>query len=99
MIESYNYKQLINIENVLRAWQNYSSGKSGKKEITDFWLDQERHIFALHYELEKEIYKHSPYKKFVIRDPKERIIHKSALIDRIVHQMIYNLYCDVGDSN
>lgn len=90
MIESYSYKQLVNIENVLRAWQDYSSGKSGKKEVAEFWLDQERHIFALHYELEKEIYKHSPYKKFVIRDPKERIIHKSALIDRIVHQMIYN---------
>lgn len=87
---SGDYKQLINIENVFRAWQNYSSGKSRKKEILEFWLDQERRIFALHYELEKGIYKHSPYKKFVICDPKERIIHKSALVDRIIHQMIYN---------
>jgi len=90
MIESYSYKQLINIENVFMAWQNYSSGKSRKKEILEFWLNQERRIFALHYELEKEMYEHSPYKKFVICDPKERIIHKSVLVDRIVHQMIYN---------
>jgi retron-type reverse transcriptase len=90
MFENYSYEQLINIENILRAWEDYSSGKSGKKEIAEFWLNQEKHIFALHYELEKETYKHSHYKKFVICDPKERIIHKSTLIDRIVHQTIYN---------
>ena len=78
MFENYSYEQLINIENILRAWEDYSSGKSGKKEIAEFWLNQEKHIFALHYELEKETYKHSHYKKFVICDPKERIIHKST---------------------
>lgn len=90
MFESYTYNELINMQNVLRAWQDYSSGKSGKKEVLEFWLEQEGHIFALHYELSKETYKHSPYKKFVIYDPKERIIHKSAPVDRVVHQMIYN---------
>lgn len=33
-------------------------------------------------------YRHSPYERFVVHDPKQRIIHKATVRDRVVHTLV-----------
>ncbi|MFO0702988.1 MAG: reverse transcriptase/maturase family protein [Candidatus Andersenbacteria bacterium] len=36
-------------------------------------------------------YHHGPYERFIVNDPKTRIIHKAAVRDRVVHRAVYRL--------
>ena len=49
----------------------------------------EDNIFKLHSELAGLTYKHDPYVKFHIYDPKHRIIHKAEVKDRLVHHIVF----------
>lgn len=48
-------------------------------------------ILALHSELLQKSYKHGEYKKFHICDPKQRVIHKALVRDRLLHHAIYRI--------
>lgn len=85
-----NYQELISIENIFKAWQKFYSGKADKKDVTKFWENLEDNIFNLHNELKLENYKHGAYEKFIIFDPKKRLIHKAGIRDRVVHQLIFD---------
>lgn len=51
----------------------------------------EDHLFSLQEELISGAYIHSPYEPFTIYDPKQRLIHKACVKDRVVHQAIVNI--------
>ncbi len=46
-------------------------------------------LLALHERLLNMTYQHSPYKAFVISDPKTRSIHKACVADRVLHRALY----------
>ena len=46
------------------------------------------HIARLHTALESGNYRHGPYERFTICDPKTRQIHKAMVEDRLVHQAV-----------
>lgn len=52
----------------------------------------EDNIFKLHDELVNQTYRHNPYVKFHIYDPKYRIIHKAIVKDRLVHHIVLRNY-------
>ena len=81
------YDELIKIENVFHAWHEFQLGKSGKIEVMKFGFNLEDNLFQLRDELAKSEYRHGAYQKFVIHDPKQRIIHKAKIKDRIVHTL------------
>ncbi|MCG3769901.1 MAG: Group II intron-encoded protein LtrA [Nitrosomonadaceae bacterium] len=51
----------------------------------------EDNLFAIREEILSGSYRHNPYQAFSIHDPKERIIHKAEVKDRVVHQAIVNV--------
>lgn len=85
-----DYNDLIEVRNILLAWQKFSSGKSSRKDVVAFWMYIEDHVFEIYHELKNEIYTHSHYDCFVVQDTKKRIIHKACVKDRIVHQLVYD---------
>jgi len=85
------YKDIIEIENLLLAWQEFLCGKSKKKDVTEFQLRLMDNIFDLHNDLKNKTYKHSEYKAFKINDPKPRDIHKASVRDRLLHHAIYRI--------
>jgi retron-type reverse transcriptase len=85
------YKDIINIENLLLAWQEFLCGKSKKKDVIEFQLKLMDNIFDLHNDLKTKTYKHSEYKAFKINDPKPRDIHKASVRDRLLHHAIYRI--------
>ncbi len=85
------YKDIINIENLLLAWQEFLCGKSKKKDVEEFGLRLMDNIFNLHSDLKNKTYKHSEYEAFKINDPKPRDIHKASVRDRLLHHAIYRV--------
>ncbi len=85
------YKDIIEIENLLLAWQEFLCGKKNKKDVQEFGLRFMDNILSLHNDLKNKTYKHSEYKAFKINDPKPRDIHKASVRDRLLHHTIYRI--------
>ena len=85
------YSELISPENVLRAYVKFKKWKSKRSDVLTFDRHREKHLFALIYDLEQRTYSHGEYERFIVHDPKKRLIHKATVRDRIVHQMLYDI--------
>ncbi|MBU1029441.1 reverse transcriptase/maturase family protein [Patescibacteria group bacterium] len=48
-------------------------------------------LAALCEELALGTYRHGPYERFSVCDPKSRIIHKAAVRDRLIHHAVYRV--------
>ena len=87
---SHIYEDIISIENLLAAWQQFKNGKRGKSDVADFELHLMDNLFELHGQLSHRSYRHSGYAAFKINDPKPRDIHKALVRDRLMHHAIYH---------
>ncbi len=90
-ILSHNYNDLISIDNLLLAWQEFLKGKKQKKDVQEFQLNLMDNILSLHKDLISNNYKHGGYECFKITDPKPRIIHKTSVRDRLLHRAVYRI--------
>lgn len=90
---TYNnlYKELYSIENLTRAYLKARRGKTKKNYVVNFNKNLETNLLQLQSELKDKSYYPCDLKKFVVRDPKTRIIHSSIFRDRIVHHAIVNI--------
>jgi RNA-directed DNA polymerase len=85
------YKNIIEIDNLLLAWQEFLWGKRNKKDVEEFRARLMDNIFNLHQDLKNKSYTHGEYKAFKISDPKPRDIHKASVRDRLLHRAIYRI--------
>lgn len=91
------YSQLISIEHLLQAWEEFKIGKRNKSDVRLFERNLENNLFSLQYDLEERIYQHASYTAFNIYDPKFRHIHKAIVRDRIVHHAVVSLIEPIFD--
>ena len=87
----HSYNDIISIENLFLAWQEFIKNKKNKKDVQEFSLKLSQKIFKLHEDLKNKTYKHSSYEAFKINDPKPRDIHKASVKDRLCHHAIYRI--------
>ncbi|MDO8495770.1 MAG: reverse transcriptase/maturase family protein [bacterium] len=85
----HNYNNIISLENLLRAWEEFVIGKRRRRDVQEFAFNLMTNIFQLQGELRTKTYQHSPYTPFNISDPKPRNIHKASVRDRLLHHAIY----------
>ena len=85
----HKYKDIISVENLLSAWQEFVRGKKSKADVQEFDLRLMDNIFLLNSDLKSKIYKHGGYQAFNISDPKPRHIHKASVRDRLLHHALY----------
>ena len=92
-MKTYNnlYKKLYSYENILSSFNKAKKGKSKKDYVIRFESDLQRNLENLQNDLINKTYFPSSMKKFIIRDPKTRIINASIFRDRIVHHAIINI--------
>lgn len=88
---STHYKDIICLENLLLAWEEFLNGKKNKEDVQEFRLNLFDNIISLHKDLESFTYTHAGYKAFNISDPKPRNIHKARVRDRLLHHAIYKI--------
>lgn len=84
-----SFEEVISVENLCAAWEEFIRGKRKKKDVQEFGFRLGDEIVALHEELQVGTYKHGPYHHFSINDPKPRSIHKALVRDRLLHHAIH----------
>ena len=88
---THSFEDIINVENLLAAWKEFSQDKRRKRDVQLFELNLMDNIFAFRQDLFHHTYKHGRYQAFKINDPKPRDIHKASVRDRILHHAIYRV--------
>lgn len=91
------YERIISLENLCAAWREFKSGKLGKMDVLRFAERAEEHLVALHKDLERETYRHGPYSRFFVYDPKLRPIAKASVRDRVLHHAICRVLAPIFD--
>uniref|UniRef100_A0A7C4M5G6 Reverse transcriptase domain-containing protein n=1 Tax=candidate division CPR3 bacterium TaxID=2268181 RepID=A0A7C4M5G6_UNCC3 len=87
-----NIFKLITLGNLFLCWDKFKKGgKLKKKDVQLFELNLEDNIVQLYEDIRDKKYKHLPYEKFYIYDPKFRIINKASVRDRILHHLIFRI--------
>ena len=86
---NHSYKDIISLENLLGAWQEFVKGKRKKLDVQKFSLCLMDNIISLHSDLRTKTYCHGGYQAFRISDPKPRNIHKASVRDRLFHRAVY----------
>ena len=85
------YSKVISVENLFQAWAEFRSDKQQKPDVMKFERHLEENIFDLHHLLRKKQYEHGAYQAFYIHDPKQRLIHKATIQDRVLHHAIFKV--------
>jgi len=87
----HKYEDIISVENILEAWQEFLISKKSKPDVQEFSLRLMDNVFNLNYDLTYHTYKHGDYQQFKINDPKPRTIHKASVRDRLLHHAVYRI--------
>ncbi len=85
----HTYDDIISVENLLCAWQEFERGKKKKVDVMEWKRHLMANVFCLHQDLKDKMYIHGPYQHFVIAEPKRRDIHKASVRDRLLHHAVY----------
>ena len=93
------YEDLISLENIFQAWDEFVKGKRKKKDVMEFHRNLEDNLFKLRKSLKNRTYRHGGYQDFYVHDPKRRHIHKANVEDRIVHHLLYKYLYDISDKS
>jgi hypothetical protein len=76
---------MVSYENLVSAARRAARGKRGRLSVAR-WLDRlELEVLALEHELQAHEYRPGEPVRFLIRDPKERVISAAPFRDRVVH--------------
>jgi retron-type reverse transcriptase len=82
------YNHIYDYKNLRLAYEEAKKGKTKNNYVIEFKKDLWGNLYSLHKELENQTYKPKPLQRFIIKDPKSRVIHASAFPDRIVHHVL-----------
>lgn len=85
------FEEIIGLENLLEAWQEFIKDKRNRKDMQEFRLNLIDNIINLHEDLKNLSYRHGGYQAFKINDPKLRNIHKATVRDRLLHHSIHRI--------
>lgn len=83
-----SFNDIVSAEALFAAWAKFCKGKRSRLDILQYERHLEDNIFELHRKLIANQYQHGAYEPFIICDPKQRLIHKATVGDRLVHQAI-----------
>ena len=93
------YSKLCSYENLELAWKRARKHKTLKPYVVEFEKNFKENLLMLRTELLLHSYRPLPLKKFILRDPKTRVISKSDFRDRIVHHAICNVIEPLFDNS
>ncbi|MBI2444614.1 MAG: group II intron reverse transcriptase domain-containing protein [Candidatus Magasanikbacteria bacterium] len=88
---AHSYENIICLENLCLAWEEFIIGKKKKQDVIDFGRSLMDNIVELHEALVNRTYRHGSYESFYITDPKRRHIHKASMRDRLLHHAVYRI--------
>ncbi len=91
------YNNLCSFKNLYLAYIKARKNKTKKDYVIKFENNLEQELKTLKEELELLTYKPKPLKRFIIKDPKTRVIHSSNFRDRVIHHALVNILEPIFD--
>ena len=85
------YDDLSSWSNLYLAYKKACRHKKSKAETAEWMYHCEKNLFELRAELKEHCYQPQPYRYFMIREPKQRVISVAAFRDRVVHHALVNI--------
>jgi len=67
----------------------YRRGKRRMPSVQQFEFSRDEELLRIEREIRAGTWRHSPYRTFVVCDPKPRSITAAAVRDRVVHQVVF----------
>lgn len=86
--KSIRLSDVAEFNNVAHAAFLAARGKRERPAVRSFLDDFERNIHHLGEDIANGLAPYGVYEKFIIRDPKQRIIHAACFEDRVVHHAL-----------
>lgn len=83
-----SFNSLSSTPSLLVAWELFRRGKRTRRDVLRYERYLEANLFRLEKQLQEGSYRHDKYEPFTICDPKQRLIHKATVKDRLVHQAL-----------
>lgn len=91
------FERIASFDNLELAYRKASLGRRYVPAVLRFGAAIEESLIQLHNELMWKEYQPRPCRRFVIYEPKERVIHAAAFRDRVVHHAIMNVVEPIWD--
>ncbi len=82
------FSRIVTFPNLWLAAKRASRGKRFRANVSSFRLRLEEELLFLQEELSQQAYQPGPYRQFVIRDKKPRLISAAPFRDRVVHHAL-----------
>ncbi|MBF6591533.1 MAG: RNA-dependent DNA polymerase [Ktedonobacterales bacterium] len=82
------YPQVCAFHNLVWAERTAARGKRGRPDIARFEYRLEDELLGLRDELRQQTYRPGPYRRYMVREPKARIISAAPYRDRVVHHAL-----------
>lgn len=86
------YDEVITYDNIYAMWKIIKRTCKNRREVFLFSLNLNTNIYYIYYLLKNKIYKPSPYRTFIIFEPKPRLVMSQSITDKIVNHFVANYY-------
>ena len=93
VMKTYNnlWQDVYSYYNLLKAYVQARLHKTANPRVMEFDVNWQCNLLILMHELYAKTYNPIPFQKFILRDPKTRVICVSDFRDRIVHHALINV--------
>lgn len=85
-------QELLDWDNLLLAWKLVRKNHRKSRQIIRFEKNLSLNLYELRESLDQRRWRPGPYRRFMIKEPKERLIAAPGLTNRIVQQMWVNRF-------
>lgn len=85
---SHIWDEIARFSNLALAYQRTCRGQRFGAGAVVFNVNLEENLFALELQLRQRTWGPSPFREFVIHEPKLRLVQAPAFCDRVVHQAV-----------
>jgi RNA-directed DNA polymerase len=83
------FYRLTSLPNLFQCWGKARKNKSNNLRVLRFGADPLRHLVTIQNRLRARQYAFGPYKTFIVREKKHRLVVCAPTKDRIVHWLLY----------
>ncbi|NLH47507.1 MAG: RNA-dependent DNA polymerase [Myxococcales bacterium] len=85
------FPRIADFQNLLLAAKKAQTGRRYKPSALAFNFELESNLFRLQDELRSGDYEPGPYRDFIVKDSKKRLISAAPYRDRVVHHAVMNV--------
>jgi retron-type reverse transcriptase len=86
-----HYSQIYDFSNLYASFRKARRGKRSRPEVAAFEYNLEEELLDLRDELASRVYRPGPYRSFIVRESKRRLVSAAPFRDRVVHHALVNL--------